>query len=339
MNVQKKIFKGTLSLFLSFMLIFTALFSTSFANSSLNSPTNQKAIATSTKSGNYIYCCSGTCVYKVNIKTKKKIRLYKSKFSWASIYSVSVYKGYVYFVAAKGGIDLPFPYYIYRIKTNGTSLKYLGEGWNPIVYNNKIYYEKTTKSNIDMYKSQGIYKMNLNGNNKTCIISSSNIVDFKVYKSHIYYVYYTDSSHSYIYRISTSGKNDTQLIRATHSDSQYSINCCYVYHGYLYFTSNGGFYKYNIYSGKLTKFRNSTGYIVGVDNGYLYYIYSNHIYKLGLSSNKRYTIVSGKSISDCSVSSGYITYCYYSRSASGNIYYLIKANRTNKVYLGKSFIQ
>ena len=342
MNVQKKIFKRTLSLLLSFMLVFTALFSTtSFANSSLNSATTQKTMATSVKSGNYIYCCSGTGVYKVNIKTKKKTRLYKTKsplISWVS--DVCVYKGYVYFIAGTSGLD-DCVTSIFRIKTNGTHLKNLGTGCNVILYGNKIYYVKILGDyDYGGYYTKGIYKMNLNGSNKTCIKSSSSISQFKIYKSYIYYVYPAYSSHDSIYRISTSGQNNTKLTISTHNDTSYSTDLCDVYRGYVYFTSNKHFFKYNISTKKLTNFRNSTGKMIGIDNGYLYYFYSKHVYKLGLSSNRKYTVVSGITGAN-SVSSGYLTYYSYfvHNYSSGYRYYLIKTNGTNKVYLGKSLIQ
>ena len=138
--------------------IFVGNVTNSYASTSYkNSANNKNTLATNARLGDYFYFSSEDALYKVNVKTKKKTRLYKVKYDWEFIRDVSVYKDYIYFTYEKKSNS-----YIYRIKTNGKNLKCLGMGVNPKPYHNKIYYlgvvkkddyEKLVKSNKD-FKNQ-----------------------------------------------------------------------------------------------------------------------------------------------------------------------------------------
>ena len=342
MNKKKKIIKGTLSLLFSFILTFTALFSTSFANSSLNSVNNQKAMATSTKSDNYIYYGVDNKLYKVNVKTKKKTLLYKFLDPDNYIGSISVYKGYVYFDSNKGSrIDLCRPT-IYRVKNNGTCAKFLSKGFNPAPYNNKIYYHKVSfEIGESNFNDKGIYRMNLTGSNKTCVKSSSNIYTFSIYKSHIYYEYDSSKScYSYIYKMSTSGKSNTKLLSYYNfGDDPLPITLDALYNGYLYFSKNSSSYKYKLLSHKITKLPYVKGVVIDVTGGYLYgwdcTLNQKALYKVNFSTHNRTNLVSDV------IEPGVISrnYVYYEVRVPGNTYdvrsYIMKNNGTNKIYLDR----
>ena len=322
--------------------IFVGNMTNSYASTSYkNSVTNKNALTTSARSGNYIYCSSGCALYKVNVKTKKKTILYKGKYAWASIRNVSVYKDYVYFISEKGGIDISTPY-IYRIKTNGKNLQCLGLGENPIPYGNKVYYLGGIRKDDYESKTNGIYKMNLNGSNKTCIDESEYILNFTIYNSSIYYIFSYCSDTSFLCKTNLNGNNYKELLY--YSEDNYDIlNIGGFYNGYIYLYTNKGFYKLNLSNNKLTKIKNYTGNILGVEKGYLYYLKwgssKNYIYKLNLSNNKKTLIASGKNASSYLVSSDYMIYSYLNKNMNYLYYYLMTTNGKNKIYLGKSFVQ
>ena len=323
--------------------IFVGNMTNSYASTSYkHSVTNKNALTTSARSGNYIYCSSGCALYKVNVKTKKKTRLYKGKYAWASIRNVSVYKDYVYFISEKGGIDISTPY-IYRIKTNGKNLQCLGLGENPIPYGNKVYYLGGIRKDDYESKTNGIYKMNLNGSNKTCIRKSKYISDFSIYNSNIYYIYVYDGSciTSYLGKINLNGNNNKKLVDYNGHDYYEILNIGGFYKGYIYIYTDQAFYKLKLSNNKLTKFakfNNCNKYIIGVEKGYLYYgqwgSNKDYIYKLKLSNNKKTIVVSGENDYGYLVSSDYMVYGYNYKSG----HYLIGTNGKNKIYLGKSFI-
>ena len=339
-----RIFKKFSILLLTIAMVVVSIFvgntTNSYASTSYkNSATSKNTLTTSARSGNYIYCSSGCALYKVNIKTKKKTRLYKGKYSWASIRNVSVYKDYVYFISEKGGIDISTPY-IYRIKTNGTNLKCLGLGENPIPYGNKVYYWGGIRE--DDYESipDGIYKMNLNGSNKTFIKDSKYISNFTIYNNSIYYISDHSYGTSYLCKCNLNGSNDKDL--AYYNNDDYNrLSLGGFYNGYVYLYTNEGFYKLNLSNNKINKIKNCDGSILGVEKGYLYYLQwlsnKNYIYKLNLSNNKKTIVVSGECIYGYLVSSDYIVYEYTYRNDLKH--YLMTTNGKNKIYLGKSFVQ
>lgn len=319
--------------------IFVGNVTNSYASTSYkNSATNKNTLATNARLGDYFYFSSEDALYKLNVKTKKKTRLYKIKYGGEFIRDVSVYKDYIYFTYEKG-----FTPYIYRIKTNGKNLKCLGMGINPKPYYDKIYYLGVVKKDDYESKTNGIYKMNLNGSNKTCIRKSKYISDFSIYNSNIYYIYVYDGSciTSYLGKINLNGNNNKKLVDYKGYDYYEILNIGGFYKGYIYLYTDQAFYKLKLSNNKLTKFakfNNCNKYIIGVEKGYLYYgqwgSSKDYIYKLKLSNNKKSIVVSGSDVQGQLVSSDYIVY----NNKPGEDYYLIGTNGKNKIYLGKSFI-
>ena len=320
--------------------IFVGNVTNSYASTSYkNSANNKNTLATNARLGDYFYFSSEDALYKVNVKTKKKTRLYKVKYDWEFIRDVSVYKDYIYFTYEKKSNS-----YIYRIKTNGKNLKCLGMGRNPKPYRNKIYYLRIIKTD-DYYHFEinDIYKMNLNGSNKTCIKKSKYISDFSIYNSNIYYIYVYDGSciTSYLGKINLNGNNNKKLVDYKGYDYYEILNIGGFYKGYIYIYTDKGFYKLKLSNNKLTKFakfNNCNKYIMGVEKGYLYYgqwgSSKDYIYKLKLSNNKKSIVVSGSDVQGQLVSSDYMVY----NNKPGEDYYLIGTNGKNKIYLGESFI-
>ena len=320
--------------------IFVGNVTNSYASTSYkNLATSKNTLATNARLGDYFYFSSEDALYKLNVKTKKKTRLYKVKYDGDLIRHVSVYKDYIYFTYEKG-----FTPYIYRIKTNGKNLKCLGMGVNPKPYHNKIYYLGVVKRDGYEIETKNIYKMNLNGSNKTCIRKSKYISDFSIYNSNIYYIYVYDGSciTSYLGKINLNGNNNKKLVDYKGYDYYEILNIGGFYKGYIYLYTDQAFYKLKLSNNKLTKFAkfyNCNKYIIGVEKGYLYYgqwgSSKDYIYKLKLSNNKKSIVVSGSDVQGHLLSSGYIVYSYYFENEH---YYLIGTNGKNKIYLGKSFI-
>ena len=153
-------------------------------------------------------------------------------------------KDYIYFTYKKKSNS-----YIYRIKTNGKNLKCLGMGRNPKPYRNKIYYLRIIKTD-DYYHFEinDIYKMNLNGSNKTCIKKSKYISDFSIYNSNIYYIYVYDhfdatSIPSYLCKMNLNGNNNKKLVDYNGYDYYEILNMGGFYKGYIYIYTDKGFYK------------------------------------------------------------------------------------------------
>ena len=191
--------KKYFAVFLSLLIILSPVLASA---SEVTSVKTSSTYTTSAKYGNYIYYSVYNKLYRINTKTKKKqLVLYKK--SWWDIDTITIYKGYIYCVINTfQGTGDRYPY-IYRVKTDGTKGKILDQGYNLVLYDGKLYYNKLYfKENdfYDTYKQYGIYKMNLNGSNKKSIKSDSNIYYFKIYKSNIYY----NTSNS-IYKISIDG--------------------------------------------------------------------------------------------------------------------------------------
>ena len=339
MRILKKFSILLLTITMVFGSIFPVNINNSYASTSYkNLATSKNTLATNARFGDYFYFSSEDALYKVNVKTKKKTRLYKVKYDWEFIRDVSVYKDYIYFTYEK-----EFTPYIYRIKTNGKNLKCLGMGVNPKPYHNKIYYLGVVKKDDYESKTNGIYKMNLNGSNKTCIRKSKYISDFSIYNSNIYYIYVYDGSciTSYLGKINLNGNNNKKLVDYNGYDYYEILNIGGFYKGYIYLYTDQAFYKLKLSNNKLTKFakfNNCDKYIMGVEKGYLYYFQwgsgKNYIYKLKLSNNKKTIVVSGENDYGYLVSSDYMVYGYNYKSG----HYLIGTNGKNKIYLGKSFI-
>ena len=299
--------KKYFAVFLSLLIILSPVLASA---SEVTSVKTSSAYTTSAKYGNYIYYSVYNKLYRINTKTKKKqLILYKK--SWWDIDTITIYKGYIYCVINTfQGTGDRYPY-IYRVKTDGTKGKILDQGYNLVLYDGKLYYNKLYfKENdfYDTYKQYGIYKMNLNGSNKKSIKSGSNIYYFKIYKSNIYY----NTSNS-IYKISIDGKNNKKLFSSSEKDI-FSIYAGNIYYNkFDYNKQTDSIYKYNLSSKKTTKvINNASGF--DVRNGYIYYTTSNSnknkqsIYRSKISTGKKYFIISKKSIYSAYIEGDYILY-------------------------------
>ena len=293
--------KKYFAVFLSLLIILSPVLASA---SEVTSVKTSSAYTTSAKYGSYIYYSVYNKLYRINTKTKKKqLILYKK--SWWDISNITIYKGYIYcIIDTCYGTGDSYPY-IYRVKTDGTKGKILDQGYNLVLYEGKLYYNKLyfKESNFyDTCKYYGIYKMNLNGSNKKSIKSGSNIYYFKIYKSNIYY----KISNS-IYKVGINGKNNKKLFSSSEKDI-FSI-----YGGNIYYNKQSNIYKYNLSSKKSSKvISNASGF--DVSNGYIYYITYNSskkkesIYRSKISTGKKYFIISKKSIYNVHIEGDYILY-------------------------------
>lgn len=146
------------------------------------------------KSGKYAYCAAGSCLYKVNLKTKSKKKLAKIP---AYVTDMKLYKGYIYFKGAEAtGSSL------YRVTKNGKGLKRLGTiDDHYAISGNRIYYEVYIEQWDDDYEIDYsytcTYSMKLNGTDKRKDNS------YKVIESH-------KRSNKKGYKINSVRKGDVQ---------------------------------------------------------------------------------------------------------------------------------
>ncbi|WP_440199095.1 hypothetical protein [Anaerocolumna jejuensis] len=154
------------------------------------------------RSGNDIYYSynmngnrMGIC--KINVKTKKITKITDYKFKGKES------NGYSEITAAGDSIyctyDLNYgtdssQNYIYKISKDGKTKIRLDKGFNPVVYNNRLYYIKVKKvsdnSGFPYDIPVGIYKMNLDGSNITGIFdfdSNQQISKMAITNEKIYY--------------------------------------------------------------------------------------------------------------------------------------------------------
>lgn len=329
---MKKISNGIIVALLSFLLFLNPVFST--ISIAASNTTKTVAIkATSNETDKYIYYAIYNKIYKVNKKTKaiKLIHTVKK----GGFTEITIYKNYIYcsLNLIYGSGD--FYSYIYRVKTDGTKGEYIEQGHTPVVYDGKIYYSRLSLgSNRDDIKNLGLYKMNLNGDNKTRLDSSAEFC-MRYYKSYIYY-----SNDNGIYRIGINGKNKEKI---ANNDEMYIFDIygdC-IYYNYSYYKSGSSYYedgifKYNIKTKKTTKIlSNSIGH--DVDNSYIYYTVKKgdkyYMYKMNLSSKKKTSLTSGGVISDLIVRGDYILYNSY--ISPNNTVNIIKTNGKEKKLLNK----
>lgn len=297
--------KKVLSIIVSFLLIFSFTLNLCSAES-ISTP------ASSVKYGNYIYYALTNCIYKMNVDTKKVTKIKTGNVT--SYYDLAVKDGWIYCVYNDDAVGL-WNQYIYRIRTNGKDGKTLDSGYNPMIYNDKIYYTKLNNSEYSDSDNhiRGIYSMSLSGKNKTAIKKSNLIHEFTVYKSKIYYV---DSGRTkyYLKKMSLSG---TSVKTMTTSDEQISDLCAYS--DYIYFRV--GDYNFNVYKIKTTSTSKSkvlsNGQIETISNGYLYYTvynesnYKTYLYKMNLKTKSKTLVMSKYGLKDIEVSNGYIICTYF----------------------------
>lgn len=232
MGEIRKLLKKYIPVFLSLMLLLSPVLS-SVSEAAYSSKSTTSTL--SAKSGDYVYYSVYNKIYRVNTKNKQK-KLIHYKKNWWSFDNIVVYKGYIYTVVDTcSGTGETYPY-IYRVKTDGTNGKILDKGDNLKLYDGKLYYNKYNFKESNFYgtlKKYGIYRMNLDGSSKKSIKSGSNIYDFEIYKSNIYY-----QTSKNIYRISTSGKNNIRLL-SSEGKEIISIYGATLEGNYIIYTSPG----------------------------------------------------------------------------------------------------
>lgn len=143
--------------------------------------------------GRYSYFKIVNAVWRLDGKTgkTKKIKTIKSA---SSLDDFRVYGKYVYFTVNKHPGTDDVCNYIYRMKTNGKSLKKLAVGSSPYVRNGKIYYvgEKTQKQyGTTVTRKKGVYVMKTSGKSKKRLIRDSNFRSFAVASNRIFLSYYS----------------------------------------------------------------------------------------------------------------------------------------------------
>ena len=139
--------------------------------------------------GKYSYVSKLNVIYRVDMKKRsfKKIKTFKGV---TNIHYISYRKGYLYLVLNKyKGSDMACDY-IYRMKTNGKSLKKLAVGSQPAIMGGKIYYLAGLRhgSGGDAYTTvRGINKMSLNGSGKKRLLTGTNVTDLACASGRIRY--------------------------------------------------------------------------------------------------------------------------------------------------------
>lgn len=130
------------------------------------------------QSGKYIYYAfemggvrMGIMRYDIKRKKKKEIFSYKYKGEGTNgFYDITVKENYIYAMWDQALGTSESRTYIYRIAKDGSGSKRLAVGVHPILYKNRIYYEKCTWDNMSGIKStvgSGKYaSMKLDGSNK-----------------------------------------------------------------------------------------------------------------------------------------------------------------------------
>lgn len=145
---------------------------------------------------NYIYYKKSNEIYKVDKNTKEKQLVIDTGIKEEGYIRrdcqvndgliCCVYNTFV-------GTDGWWPH-IYGVKADGTDGKIMSKGYNPVIYDNNVYYikldfdENYDNDDIDNYwgKTLGIYRMSLDGTDDTCILDG--YVEFFIIKdSKIYF--------------------------------------------------------------------------------------------------------------------------------------------------------
>ena len=328
--------KKIISLFMSFTLVFLLAF-TSVSQAAETSTSSYKP--SSVKYGDYMYYAVYNKIYKVNVKTKNSYTVKtvsRGKFS-----DLVVKDGWIYCTLDTfDGTGDAYPY-IYKVKTNGKKAKVLTKGGSPFVYKNKIYYIKASFTENDYYnstKTLGIYKMNLDGSNNVYVKKMSNVIDFTVYKSRIYYC--TMGSKYYLKRMTLSGGSTTTIA----SSSSRWIYGLKGYSGYIYFDYGDDIYRVKTNSTAEKRYI-SDAELGDISNSYIYYIVdkngSDYLYKKKIGSSTRTYVTKKDLISDVNVSSGYILMNYHllytSSDYNSRVYICTTSGKSGKV-LAKYYV-
>lgn len=173
------------------------------------------------KSDRYIYYSFGmfgTGIVQLDTKTKKKKTVVSSKYKGSEtngIYNLTVKGNYIY-----GTWDLALgtegsQEYIYRFSKNGKTKKRLACGINPVIINDRIYYEKCTLKeygDITATESTGkIYSMKLDGTDKKYFGKTDQLKLHARARGHYIRYDYTDTTSpltvgNYQYYVAKDGK-------------------------------------------------------------------------------------------------------------------------------------
>ena len=326
-----------ISIFLSLTLVFLM----AFAGISEAYETPQSSYQTSsTRVGDYMYYSVYNKIYKVNVKTKTSTLV--KNVDKGMVYGLVVKDGWIYCTLdAYNGTDNSYPY-VYKVRTNGKDGKVLTKGCFTTIYNDKIYYIKTsfTEGDSEDYpKVVGIYKMSLSGKSITCVKKSGSITDFIIYKSNIYYTS-LGSSKMYLKRMSLSGKNTTTIA----SSSSKWIENLKAYSGYIYFNYGDDIYRVKTDSTSEKKFISNAA-LKDINSGYIYYTVEkndqDYLYKNKIGSSSRTYLLKKDIIGNVEVSNGYMLmdYCLLNATSSYNTckYICSTSGKSGKI-LAKYFL-
>ncbi|MDY4576322.1 MAG: DUF5050 domain-containing protein [Intestinibacter sp.] len=312
--------------FLSILISFSIVFILAFTSiSQAAESTGYSGPSSSIKSGDYMYYSVYGDIYKVNVNTRKTSLVKNNQ--GGEIYNLTIKDGWIYYTLDKEGYGGCYDPYIYKVRTNGKDCKSLKRGYNPVVYNNKIYYIKLKSDPYGDLGIVGIYRMSLSGNSDTCIKKSSEISKFLVYKSNIYYITCDYLyGNGYLKRTSLSGSSTKTMTSSIDSDSDLQA-----YYDYIYFNVNGNIYK--IKTTSTTKYKvKSNADLQDLSNGYVYYISSNKAYKMKLSTKSTTRITSKTSVNDISVSGSYMILTYFTNSMNNtNKYFCTTSGKNGKL--------
>ncbi len=157
--------------FLCLLLIVLACLPVSAATRKVTLP------AQGTVSGKKLYCAfgcdGGGDLYRYDISTGEQKLLSEGKCSYISK------KGkYLYFTKNLYGGSDATDYRIFRIKTSGKGEEELSSGYCPVILKDQIFYIGTEHRIVDGYEQDvilGIFSMDLEGDNKTCLYETKDI--------------------------------------------------------------------------------------------------------------------------------------------------------------------
>lgn len=279
-----------------------------------NTASNLANNATAIKSGNDIYYSNPNTnsIYKYNVKTKKKTRIYKNKKYYA-YFDFNLYNDtLICTVNTVEGTDFA-DYSIFSIKTNGTHAKLLAHGHSPSVVNGNIYYIRSGKTD---YKNEdtptyGICRMTLTGTKSTALKKTSKVTSMYTDGSSLFYTLSTKYDNTYLYSMSLTGKSNKKI--GLKNSEFVSVDSTYVY-----YQTRNGLYKYHRTKHNSTKLCNLLSYfyldLPNITNGTLYYSsYSNSakkyiLYQRKLTRSSKTALLKEDGISNICIYGSYIIY-------------------------------
>lgn len=164
--------------------------------------------AATASNGKYVYYHNTKRIYRLDTNTgKNKVIAKRNTLGALDSFNDIVYcRKYLYGEGGHEGAP-----YIFRMKVKGGKVKRLAWGYNPVVYNNKIYY----------IGSSGVARMSLNGKNKKKIVKGSggNVESFQIVNNRIYYCVSYDFEDCYLYSASLSGTDVREISSEIFYDS------------------------------------------------------------------------------------------------------------------------